>query len=85
MRIEHRDIAGMEALPTRAIGAFATIVVAMLWVVLAVVLANVRTGMEQTMLATITIPCLAGITWICLDMATDMALGRAVARIRSRP
>lgn len=83
MRIERPALDDVEALPTRLIGVVSTIGVALLWVLLALLLSTVPSGAGQTIMATIAIPCLTGVTWICLDMATDMALGRAVSRIRT--
>lgn len=82
MRIERASIDDIGAIPTRLIGAVAALGVVVLWILLALMLSSAPSGTEQTLIATIAVPCLTGISWICLDMATDMALGRMVSRIR---
>lgn len=80
-RAVHRE--AVEALPTRIVGTAALLAAGGLWIVLGWIIAHTASTTSQTILATCFAPCLLGITWIGLDMASDMALGRLMRRQRS--
>lgn len=73
-----------EGMPDRVIGIAALIVAATLWILFGLLASRMSSTASQTMAATICCPCLLGITWIGMDLASGMRLGRIVATLMGR-